>query len=506
LQDLTDKYGAKYDELRGKLLELTKPYLETFNPNSSKDKKVLLFDQLKLTPAFYTKDRKIKSRAWFEKQKTATQKQCSPSTNGKSLATIAFDLEKELKITGDPEVRAKHEIVQTMLQLARVGVFATKFLCKDGTEFDETPEEEDDETEAKKISYWTSICKDGRIHPDFFECLKNFRSSSTPNVQNPASKVLSHVPAIFVPDYANKLKELKALKLPEDEFKKKKKELEAPIPDNVRHIFYGGSKDWHWAEVDVAGADLAIAAFVSGDKKYITDMLKGGFHLTKAKEYFQDPNVSKDDYSRYVSAKAITFRVAYTADLMSASLPIQAEIYAESGIYVDLDRIEFALKTWENYDTYMAFRDHCTKQVEETKSIVNLRGIRYHFEDSEDFKILAGWKNESLAYPIASELALFLWDVSVSMKKQLKKDGLWLDKIYPVNSVHDASYWTVHKDLMKDNYFPELCKYFFTKHCKITTGDNLGMEMVVADRWKGKDAVFHGETQWDFEKKCWNWK
>jgi hypothetical protein len=191
---------------------------------------------------------------------------------------------------------------------------------------------------------------------------------------------------------------------------------------------------------------------------------------------------------------------------MSASLPIQAEIYAESGIYVDLGKIEYALKTWEKYADYMAFREKCIKQVEEEQCIDNLKGIRYHFEDSEDFKIIAGWKNESLAYPIASELAFLLWDISVAMKKQLKKDGLWMKWIKPVDSVHDALYWTLHKDLLKDNYYPELCKYFFTEHCPITTGDNLGMEMAVSDRWKGKELDFHGETAWNFVNKCWDWK
>jgi uracil-DNA glycosylase family 4 len=513
MEDITEKYVSKYEELKESLLSQTKPYMDEFNPNSTPNKKTLLFEKLNLTPAFYTKSGKSpKSRAWYEKQKSATQKQYSPSTNNKSLATIAFDLESELQADGDnEELKKKHKLVKTMLDLGRVGVFANKFLCKDDTRFatvekDEAEDAEwDNQEEAaeamlttvfegKKTSYWAAICQDGRIHPDFFECLNNFRSSSRPNVQNPASKVLSHIPTIFVPNYKS---------LSKEEKKEADKNL---IPRNVRHIFYTGSKDWYWSEVDVAGADLAIAAFCSGDKEYIHDILEGGFHLKKAREYFQDETISKDDYSKYVSAKAITFRVAYTAELMSAAMPIQAEIYAESGIYVDIKRIEYALKTWERYEQYMAFRKTCTKQVDEHKYIENLKGIKYYFEDSEDFKILAGWKNESLAYPIASELALFLWDVSVQMKKQFKRDGMWMKWIYPVNSVHDASYWSIHKDLMKDGYFPEICKYFFTKQCKITTGDNLGMEMVVADRWKGKEAVFHGETQWNFQQKCWDWK
>ena len=187
-------------------------------------------------------------------------------------------------------------------------------------------------------------------------------------------------------------------------------------------------------------------------------------------------------------------------------MPIQAEIYAESGIYLPTDRIEFALQTWENYTEYMAYRERCKQQVEEHKYIENARGMRYYFEDSSDFKILAGWKNESLAFPPASELALFMWDICVSMKKYLVKEKSWMKWVYPVNSVHDASYFLVHKDAMKDNWFPEVCKHYFTKECKIATGDNLGMEMSVSSRWKAKEEIFHGETEWDFKNKVWNWK
>ena len=509
MEDITKKYVDKYTEISKILRAQTSEFMTEFNPRSTPDKKALLFDHLKLTPAYYTKSGKsAKPRSWYEKQKPATQKQYSPSTNGKSLSTFAFDLKSEvLKNPADAELKKKHDVVKTLLDLGRVGVFANRFLCKQGTDFI-TPEEDfDEEHEAvdeadltidpkggpKKSSYWAALCSDGRLHPDFYECLNNFRSSSRPNVQNPASKVLSHIPGIFVPGFKE---------MPKDE----QKNFAHLVPRNLRHIFYPGNPDMLWAEVDVAGADLMIAAYLSGDKRYIHDMLSGGFHLKKAREYFQNPEISKDDYSRYVSAKAITFRVAYTCELMSAALPIQAEIYAESGIYIDLKRVEFALKTWEKYIDYMAYRKRCIAEVEESQSITNARGMRFLFENSSDFKILSGWKNESLAYPIASELALFLWDVSISIKKQLQKDKVWMQYVFPVNSVHDASYWTVHKDLMKDNYFPEICKHYFTRQCKIATGDVLGMEMVVADRWKSEHPVFHAETKWDFDQKCWKWK
>ncbi len=533
---VTKMYTTKYNELKDRLITLTKPLgfdsalkeqcevdgrlaqaeklRDDFNPGSVPDKRALLYDILKLDPPYYTKNKKPKPREWYLKQKPNIQKQCNPSTNGKSISTLKFNLEKQMQLLpNDKELQDLYNIIKTLLELTRVSVFANKFFNPKGTEFvkmlkeedvtltaaDAEADEEEEEEDSLKSSYWAAICKDGKIHPDFFECLANFRSSSTPNVQNPASKVLSHIPDIFVPGYSKLNKE-------------EQKKVAHMIPPNPRHIFFGGNGPdgkvgpWKWAEVDVAGADLAIAAFCSGDPDYIQDIQRGSFHVTKMREYFQNPKLGKDDTSSYVTAKAITFRVAYTAELLSAADAIQAEIYAESGIYVEIEKIKFALKTWHRYERYMEFRDKCTNQVDEFHYIENLKGIKYHFEDTENFSILAGWKNESLAYPIASELALFLWDVSVQIKNELKKNNLWMKWCKPVNSVHDASYWLVHEDLMKDGYFPEVCKYFFTEKCRISTGDRLGMEMVVADRWKGKEKLFSRETAWDFDKKLWVWK
>lgn len=506
---LTEQYKACYNKLYGQLMEKTKALgfdteayeksvteigeeeteklglRKDFNPRSYIDKNYLFFDILQLTPAYYVKKGKVKAKAWYDKQKDATKKQYNPSANGKSMASIRFQLAAELdKNPDDVDLNAKYDIVRTYLDLARVSVFSNKFFSTQGVEFDEDMKDlggegEEDETPLKS-SYWAALADDNRIHADFYECLDNFRSSSRPNVQNPASKVLSHIPAIFG-------------------------RCDMEVPKNIRNIFYAGDPDWHFAEVDVAGADLAIAAFLSQDEDYINDILKGGFHTTKMRDYFKDQTLTKDDASKYVTSKSITFRVAYTAGLISAAVPIQAEIYAESGEFVSLDVIEYALKTWERYKVYMDYRNRCQKEVEQKQQITNLRGMVYRFEHTNDQGIKSGWINQSLAYPIASELALFMWDISVQMKKQLQKDNLWMKKIYPINVVHDANYWIVHKDLMKDNYFPEVCKNYFTKEVKIATGDNLGMEMIVSDRWKGKEKIFAKETKWNFKEKTWDW-
>jgi DNA polymerase I-like protein with 3'-5' exonuclease and polymerase domains len=293
--------------------------------------------------------------------------------------------------------------------------------------------------------------------------------------------VLSHIPKIF-------------------------EQFNLKTPKNIRNIFYSGNKDWHFAEVDVAGADLAIAAFLSKDPLYIEDILKGGFHTTKMRDYFKDKTLTKDNASKYVTSKSITFRVAYTAGLMSAALPIQAEIYAESGELVDIEIIKYALGTWKNYETYMKYREKCQASVEHEMCIKNARGMKFLFEETSNPAIKAGWMNQALAYPIASELALVMWDISVQMKKRLEKDKIWMKWCYPVDVVHDANYWIIHKGIMKDNYFPEVCKHYFTDEVKIATGDNLGMEIVVADRWKGKEKVFAKETKWCFKDHIWKWE
>lgn len=492
LFDLTKKYGFDTAIYEASVEKIGKEETEKlglrpdFNPRSYLHKAYFFFEKLKLTPAYYNKKGKPKPKSWYDRQKPVIQRQCNPSSNGKSMASIRFQLEAETKKNpNDKTLTDKYDVVKTYLDLARISVFSNKFLSTQGVDFDEELGdlfgEEGDDEDPLKSSYWAALADDNKIHADFYECLDNYRSSSKVNVQNPASKVLSHIPGIF-------------------------EGLGLEVPKNIRNIFCAGHKDWHFAEVDVAGADLAIAAFLSRDPEYIKDILNGGFHTTKMREYFKDPKLSKNDASKYVTAKSITFRVAYTAGLMSAAEPIQAEIFAESGHYVDIEVIKYALQTWLRYETYMEYRDACQKQVDNTYSIENLRGMKFNFEFTKDFGIKAGWYNQSLAYPIASELALFIWEISVRMKEKLKKDGNWMKWCCPVSTVHDANYWVIHKDMMKDNYFPELCKQYFTDEVRIVTGDALGMEMVISDCWKGKNKVFSNETSWDFKEKCWKWK
>lgn len=497
LEDITEKYSGKYEELKNELITYLKDRfgVEDFNPNSAPQKKHLLFSVLNVEPAYYTKSGKSpKSKAWYDTQKPQTQQLYEPSTNGKSLSTIKFQLEELLEKHPDEEpIQAVHKAITLLLSVSRVGVFATKFLSKKGVTIDNEGEFDEDVDEPLKQSYWAAICNDGKVHASFFECLKNFRASSSPNVQNPASKVLAYIPDIFVPGHS---------KLDGDEQKK----CSHLLPKNIRNIFYPGDPDYYWCELDVAGADLAIMAFLSQDQDFIHDIRSGNFHQTKMREYFNDASLTKKDVSKYVIAKSITFRVSYTAGLKFAAMPIQADIYAENGLHVGLGTLEYALETWTRYKKYMQYRDRCTNEVKDRKRITNARGLVLNYETTDNFGILAGWMNESLAFPVASELAWFMWEASVNLKNILKKEGLWMKYIYPVNTVHDAGYWSVHKDLCKDNYIQEILKYVFCHQTKLATGDNVGCELVVMDRWKGKEKVFEKETAWNFDKQIWEWK
>lgn len=505
LEEITEKYSEKYEELRSELVAFIKDRfgLEDFNPNSAPQKKQLLFDVLRVEPAYYTKSGKSpKSKAWYDKQKPQTQKMYEPSTNGKSLSTIKFQLEELLEkhkdnaeYAGDnyENIVDVHKAITLLLNVSRVGVFATKFLSKKGIVSETEGEIDEDIDEPLKQSYWAAICGDGKIHASFFECLKNFRASSSPNVQNPASKVLAYIPDIFVPGY-NKFNS------------EEQKSVSHLLPKNIRNIFCTGDPDYYWAELDVAGADLAIMAFLSQDEDFIHDIRAGNFHVTKMREYFNDATLTKADVSKYVISKSITFRVSYTAGLKFAAMPIQADIYAENGLHVGLHTLEYALETWTRYKKYMAYRDRCTDEVDNHRRITNARGLNLTYEQTDNFGILAGWKNESLAFPVASELAWFMWEASVNLKNILKKEGVWMKYVYPVNTVHDAGYWAVHKDLLKENYIQEVLKYVFCHQTKLATGDTVGCELAIMDRWKGKEKVFEKETAWNFEKGLWEWK
>ena len=451
------------------------------------------------SPAYYTKAGKSpRSRVWYVAQERQVKNLYEPSTNGKSLASIKFQLEESLeKDMLDKNERQNklnaHKAISLLLNVSRVGVFATKFLSKKGVVSDLKEDEEDDGEEPLKQSYWSAICNDGKIHASFFECLKNFRASSSPNVQNPASKVLAYIPDIFVPGYSKMPKEQQA-------------EFNKSLPKNIRNIFYTGNSDYYWTELDVAGADLAIMAFLSKDQDFIKDIRAGNFHQTKMREYFNDHTLTKKDVSKYVIAKSITFRVSYTAGLTSAAIPIQADIYAENGLHVGIETIQYALETWKRYARYMLYRDRCTNEVKNHRRITNARGLILDYGDTEKFSILAGWMNESLAFPVASELAWFMWEASVNLKKILKDEGLWMKYVYPVNTVHDAGYWAVHKSLVKENYIQEVLKTVFCHQTKLATGDNVGCELSISDRWKGNEKIFEKETAWNFKEQLWEWK
>lgn len=472
MEKMASQYVECFDRLKLRLNEkLQQVGVSEFNYNSAPQKKQLLFETLGLEPVYWTKAGKNpKPRAWYVKQKEYTKKQFSPSTNGKTLSTLSFELKQDGGI--------KYEIVDTLLNLNRVNVFANKFLSKRGVVEDDEEEIDFEDEEPIKQSYFAALEADKKIHADFYELLKNYRASSRPNVQNPASKVLSRIPEAF---------NLVGLETPE----------------NLRNIFYSRNADWSIADLDASGAEIAIAAYLSNDQKYIDDVLSGDFHVRRMQAYWSNSKLSKKDTSFYVNGKSISFRIAYTASLKSAAIPIQSEIFSENGYYIPLEQVEYALDTWNGFTDYMAYRNAIIEFARENKFIDNAYGLRMHFGETDNFGIQAGYDNETLSFSISSCLACYMWECNVKFRNTLKKEGIWGKYCMPINTIHDAAMWKIHKDVY--DVFPDIAKHAFSKETRLPTGHTLGCGLTISRCWKDKNPIFDKETKWDATNGTWIW-
>ena len=491
MQHQTEQYAEIFEIVEKTIIDLAaKNGLEDYNPAAWQDRNKLFFDTLGLNPGYYAHKSKIKCRAWYDKAKKGVQDRCNPSSNNKSLATSLWDIKAALKEEpSNEELLNIAAVLQAQLDYNRINAVLNKPLSKQGIKDadaeilkDDTVEEEEDE-EPLKASYWTALCSDSKIHASFYECLANFRCSSSPNMQNAGSKTFPAVKEIYKRIHKD---------FPEKQSVK-----------SIRNCFWSGHKDYEWYEIDVSGADAAICSLLAKDTQLITDIRSGNFHLTRAQAYFKKPDLDKSkDVNLYVCGKALTFRIFYSAELLSAAVPIQADIYAEQGLWLDIPTIEYALNTWKNYKQYMSYRKTLTDMVDNYGYVEMGRGIKYYYGETNDPGIKASWHNESLALPVAGELAFFMHDVSNQIRKQLIKDKVWGKYVFNIGYIHDACYYTAHKDLRKDNYLPALMEQIFCHDVKIVTGDNLGMELVVSDRWKGRHS-FEKETKFNFQTNQW---
>ncbi len=103
------------------------------------------------------------------------------------------DLKHQLEqYPDDVELKFKFEVLKTQVELNKINPIANKFLCKDGTRYEDDEDEviEDDndgsieaeffQNDGKLTSYWNATGKDNRIYTDVFPCLDNFRWSTKP--------------------------------------------------------------------------------------------------------------------------------------------------------------------------------------------------------------------------------------------------------------------------------------------------------------------------------------
>ena len=498
MQHQTEQYAEIFKIVEKTVLDLAaKNGVEDYNPAAWQSKNKLFFDTLNLTPGYYSHKGKTKGRAWYDKAKPGVQSRCNPSSNNKSLSTCLWDVKAALKETPTDEKLLNAEaLLRAQLDYNRINALANKTLSTRGMtegeeegyveyEYEEGAAEEEEDGEPLKASWWNALCSDNRIHTSMYECLANFRCSSSPNIQNAGSKIFPAIQEIFKRIWKD------------DPLKQEIK--------SIRNCVWGGHKDWYLVDADCLGADIAVMANLSRDEDFKKDIRGGNFHLKKARDYFQDPNLSKKEVDKYTLSKSINFSLSYSASFDSAIPAIQSDIYSAQGISLTEEFLKKALKTWDSYKSYMKYRKRCCEMVDAFGYIEMERGPRYIFGDTNEQGIRASWHNEALAYPVAGELAFFMHSVINSVRFQLKRDNIWNRYVKQCATVHDSAMYLVHKDLFKDDYFPELFKQIFCHDVRMVTGDPVGMEMEVSDCWKGKNKIFSRETKWDFDKNCWTW-
>lgn len=501
MEEMTTLYSTMYKHLYDKMQGYVKSIgIDEYNPHYFTYTNSLFFDNFQLTVGYYKKKNKGKSRFWYEDNiGSKAIYGYKPSTNAAGMGIMYQDLKKKLAEDPTNEVlQFQFEVLKTQVQLNRINPLANKFLSKKGYTEDDTDEDVgqenvlEDEAPEKglKTSYWACMSKENKIHSDYFPCLDNFRTSSTPNAQVAPAKALGHIGAIFKEHEA-----AMKLALPD---------LKSHTPRHIRHVFSPLEKDWLWLECDVSGADVFHLGQLSKDKELQRIMLEGNFHLEMARSYWNMPDLNKDEHpDLMIIGKACSFNSTYSSHFRSAAYAIQSIVYAESGKLFTVDELEQMLvRGWGRFPDYMKFKQKCEDDIRAEFKITNPYGVTRHFEPTKDFGTLARYINQGLAWSPASTMALHTHTILTRMRQHFKQENEWNKWVRPVCYVHDASYLTFHKDLMKDDYMQNVMLYSF---CNTPTplGKAPGMELTIGDRWKGKNNVFEAKTKWNKEREEW---
>jgi len=449
LDRLIAMYGEARSELENKLHGMVREFgIEEFNPGSSQQVSNLLFGTLGMKPITTTD-----GKDWGEilDLPSGMQSSARPSTNKEVLTILA-------------DVPGAHPIVGILRDYRKVSYICNQWLC---------PKEIADRfaTDDKGGGLMAKIWPDGHIHSRFSQLKETARfSSAQPNVQNFTKKAEGELNRIIFHD----------LKLVEKYFPGADKipSIKSIIVPRPGHVFM--EADWKQAE-------LFVLMSLSGDENMKKMLVTPGmdlhdhtacdsFHLTMldpdnnpvTEEHLvelaaNDPNWESDDspYSKFkaalryryedgtiisrkemkkglrVSAKSVSFGIAYGR----SAAPIAIQIKAETGTEVPIDtlekQIDVMISAWKSksYPDAWAFLSGCAEEVRNKFELVNPWGRHRFFPETKDEQQLAKMCREGMNYKIQSGVADNLLIALQLITKWRKDHGL---HFRIVNLIHDA--------------------------------------------------------------------
>jgi len=449
LDALIAMYGEARSQLENKIQAMAQEFgLIDFNPASSIQVSDLLFKRLGMKPITTTE-----GKDWGDilDLPTGMQGAVKPSTN-KEVLTILADVE------------GAHPIVGTLRDYRKVVYICNQWLCPKEVADRFKPDERGGGLLAK-------LWPDGCIHSRFSQLKETARfSSAQPNIQNWTKKAEGELNRILLHD----------LKLVDKYFPGMDKipSIKSIIVPREGHVFM--EADWKQAE-------LFVLMSLSGDGNMKKMLVTPGmdlhdhtacdsFHLTMidpdgnpvTEDHLvelaaNDPDWDKDDspYNKFksslryryedgtiitrkemkkglrVSAKSVSFGIAYGR----SAAPIAIQIKAETGTEVPIDtleqQIDVMISAWKSksYPDAWRFLDGCANEVRRNFELVNPWGRHRFFPRTDDEQQLSKMCREGMNYCIQSGVADNLLIALHLITEWRRAHGL---HFRIVNLIHDA--------------------------------------------------------------------
>ena len=440
LDKLIGMYGEARSELENKLKAMVREFgLEDFNPSSSMQVSHLLFGILGMKPITTTD-----GKDWSEilDLPTGLQAASRPSTNKEVLTILA-------------DTPGAHPVVGVLRDYRKVAYICNQWLAPREVAARFKPDERGGGLLAK-------IWPDGRIHSRF--------SSAQPNVQNFTKKAEGELNRIIGHDLGlvekyfpetKKLPSIKSIIVPEEgcvfmEADWKQAELFVLMSmsndENMRKMLCTPGLDMHdhtacssfgLTMLDPDGnvvTEEQLMELAANDPDWEKDESAYSQFKSKLRYRYEDGTIiSRSEMKKglRVSAKSVSFGIAYGRSAPPIAIQIKAETGTETSIDVLEGQIDVMIRAWKakSYPDAWKFLDGCANEVRDSFELVNPWGRHRYFPATDDEQLLSKMCREGMNYKIQSGVADNLLIALKLITDYRREHGLHF-KI--VNLIHDA--------------------------------------------------------------------